>query len=679
MDESEALLKRLERLRLEIHLHNYRYYVENSPTVSDHEFDRLMIELREIEGAHPEWVTQDSPTQRVGIASSDKFDRVVHPAPILSLSNAFDLDDVREWYERICRLDDRVEKSDFVVEPKFDGLTVILHYQDGVFFQGATRGNGEVGEAITSNLRTINSVPLRIPVDPEGPKPPSFLAVRGEVFMFLSEFEKLNKRLQESGEKTYVNPRNTAAGSLRQLDPKITATRPLEIFAYAIVAADGPIPSTQWETLQYLKDLGFPVSDQITYCKDLDAVLREGDAWSGRREVLDFEVDGVVIKINGLSLIDDLGFVGKDPRGATALKFPAMEVSTKLVEIGVNVGRTGVLTPFAVLEPVEVGGVVVKQATLHNFDYIAEKDIRVGDRVLIKRAGDVIPYVIGPIVDIRTGEECVFEPPRWCPSCQQPVEHIEGEVAWNCVNAACPAQLVRNLEHFVSRSAMEIVGIGIKIVQQLVQNKLISDVADLFTLKRDDLLSLEGFAEKKADNLLDSIQSSKGRSLDRVINALGIHGVGEVTAMDLSQNFNDLKELQDASVEGLEAIEGIGPNIAQAIVDWFSRSENRSLLTKLQRAGVWPISKIKDAGWEEEQTVLSGKTFVITGTLPNYSRNDIKVMIQSNGGKVVSNVSRKTSYLVMGEKPGSKLEKARQLGVQLLDESGLLGLLHSRD
>ncbi|MCJ7621941.1 MAG: NAD-dependent DNA ligase LigA, partial [Anaerolineaceae bacterium] len=647
--------------------------------ISDLEFDRLMVEIREIENTHPEWVTQDSPTQRVDVASSDLFDKVVHPAPILSLANAFDLDDVRDWYERLCRLDDRVEKTDFVVEPKFDGLTVILQYQDGVFVQGATRGNGEVGEAITSNLRTINSIPLRIPVDPEGLKPPRFLAVRGEVLMFISEFDKLNKRLQESGEKTYVNPRNTAAGSLRQLDPKITATRPLEIFAYAIVAADGEIPTTQWDALQYLKDLGFPVSDQITYCKTLDAVLQEGEAWSGRRELLDFEADGVVIKINDLSLSDDLGYVGKDPRGAIALKFPAMEVSTTLIDVGVNVGRTGVLTPFAILEPVEVGGVIVKQATLHNFDFIAEKDIRIGDRVLIKRAGDVIPYVIGPIVDIRTGEECVFAPPKCCPSCQQSVERIEGEVAWYCVNAACPAQLIRNLEHFVSRSAMDIVGLGIKIVQQLVQNNLISDVADLFTLKRDDLLNLEGFAEKKVDNLLDSIESSKGRSLDRLINALGIRGVGEVTAFDLSRNFSNLQELQDVSVVELEAIEGIGPNIAQAIEDWFRRKENRRLLSKLQNAGVWPSSEIEKAGLEEDHTTLAGKTFVITGTLPGFSRAEIKVMIQNNGGKLVSIVSQKTSYLVVGENPGSKFEKALQLGIPILDEGGLLKLIHSPD
>ncbi len=400
MDE-QTQLQELEQLRREINFHNYRYNVLDDPVVSDIEFDHLMVRLRQIEAEHPEWITPDSPTQRAGGAVSEKFRKVQHPGPILSLANGFDLADIQAWFDRLVRLDERVEKTDFVVEPKIDGLTVVLHYHDGVFSLGATRGDGEVGEDITANLRTVQAVPLHIPVNVKGPKPPDAIVVRGEAFMFVKDFEKLNDRLEKAGEKTYQNPRNTAAGSLRQLDPSLTASRRLTLLTYQIVRADGPVPTTQWETLQYLKALGFPVTDLAEYCQDLTAVLKSCEAWSKRRDTLSFEADGAVVKINDLRLAADLGIVGKDPRGALALKFMAREVTTRLKDIGVNVGRTGKMAPYALLEPVEVGGVVVKQATLHNFDYIAGKDIRIGDRVLIKRAGDVIPYVIGPMVELR--------------------------------------------------------------------------------------------------------------------------------------------------------------------------------------------------------------------------------------------------------------------------------------
>jgi len=674
MDDT-SLHKELERLRREINFHNHRYHVLDTPVISDLEYDRLMNSLREIEAQHPEWITPDSPTQRAGSTPAEKFNRVIHPSPILSLSNAFDADGVRAWFERNRRIDDRLEKADFVVEPKIDGLTVVLHYRDGVLVQGATRGDGVVGEDITTNLRTVRALPLRIPVSENGPDAPPYLVVRGEVFINIAEFEKLNQRLLEAGEKTYLNPRNTAAGSLRQLDPILTASRPLTLLVYSIITMEGTRPMTQWDTLEYLRALGFPVSSSSRRCLDLEAAIDACQKLGAERDKFSYEVDGMVIKINDLRLSRDLGVVGKDPRGATAFKFPAREVTTTMNNIGVNVGRTGVLTPYAILEPVEIGGVIVKQATLHNFDYIAQKDIRVGDRVMIKRAGDVIPYVIGPVIDIRTGEEQPYTPPSVCPVCGQPSEHLPGEVAWFCVNSACPAQLVRNLEHFVSRGAMDIVGLGIKIVEQLVSTGLVRDVADLYTLKREDLLNLESFADKKADNLIASIDASRQRPLGRVINALGIRGIGEVGAEDLARSFPDLDMLRRATVTDLLSIDGIGPNIARAVVDWFARPANQQVLDKLHAAGVWP-SGLNEKRPKGERQPLAGLTFVVTGTLPTLSREEVKDLIQQNGGKMTDSISKKTSYLVVGDNAGSKLEKAQSLGVRILDEPGLLALVN---
>jgi DNA ligase (NAD+) len=665
----QQLRERLEALRREINDHNYRYHVLDAPVISDYEFDRLMVELRQFEAEHPEWITSDSPTQRAGAVPAEKFAKVRHPASILSLGNAFAAEDVRAWFERIIKLDERVASTDFVVEPKIDGLTVVLHYRDGLFVQGATRGDGDIGEDITTNLRTIRALPLRIPLLISGPIPPERLVVRGEAFIPLADFETLNRQLGAAGEKTYQNPRNTAAGSLRQLDPALTASRPLTLLTYAIVDGNGNLPRTHYDTLAYLKALGFPVVEGV-HCKTIDEAIRAYDRLVERRDQMAYEADGAVIKINDLELASSLGVVGKDPRGAIAYKFPAREVTTTLLDIGVNVGRTGVLTPFAVLEAVEIGGVIVRQATLHNFDYIRDKDIRIGDRVALKRAGDVIPYVIGPVVSVRSGAEREFIPPQTCPACGQQVEHFEGEVAWFCVNAACPAQLVRNLEHFVSRGAMDIVGLGIRIVEQLVESGLVSDVADLYTLKRDALLLLEGFADKKADNLLESIETSKSQPLARLITALGIHGVGEVVAADLARAYPDLDQLSRMSLEELQNVEGIGPNIAQAIVDWFARLANQSVLQKLRQAGVWPRSEVGRV-LEVGPRPLDGLTFVVTGTLEGFSREGAKEFIESHGGKVVDSVSKKTSYLVLGENPGSKLDKARSLGVEVIDEAGL--------
>ena len=668
---------RYEELKEQVNFHNYRYHVLDAPVISDLEYDRLLNELKQLEADHPEWITPDSPTQRAGARPADRFEKIRHPAPILSLANAFGADDARAWFERIKKLDDRVEKAKFVVEPKIDGLSVVLHYRDGMFMQGATRGDGEVGEDITSNLRTVRAIPLKIPVGSEQGRQsslhpfqvPKHLVVRGEAFIPNKDFEALNKKLEEAGEKTYLNPRNTAAGSLRQLDPQLTASRPITLLVYQIVHSEGgKVPTSQWEILEYLKALGFPVTDVARRFNDLEAAITYTETFSTGRDALPYEADGMVIKIDDLTLAADLGFVGKDPRGAVAFKFPAREVTTTLNDIGVAVGRTGVLTPYAMLEPVEIGGVVVERATLHNFDYIAEKDIRAGDRVLVKRAGEVIPYVIGPIVDARSGKEKKYKPPSKCPACGQEVEHLEGEVAWYCVNAACPAQLVRNVEHFVSRGAMDIVGLGIKIVEQLIEAGLVKDVADLFSIKKEQLLELEGFAEKKAENLLGAIEQAKGQSLNRLIVALGIHGVGEVMAGDLARTFGNLSTLSKASAEELQQMDGLGPNIAESIVDWFAQNANQKLLKKLKTAGVWPEMK-KDE--KKKEGAFTGQTFVVTGTLPTLSRDGVKEFIESNGGKVTDSVSKKTSYLVLGEAPGSKLDKAKSLGVKVIDEAEL--------
>ncbi len=672
---------RYEELKQEVNFHNYRYNVLDASLISDAEYDKLYHELKRIESAHPDWVTPDSPTQRAGPKAADRFDKVRHPAPILSLANAFGADDARAWLERVTKIDDRVEKAKFVVEPKIDGLSVVLHYRDGIFAQGATRGDGEVGEDITSNLRTVRAIPLHVPVISDQSSVisvPKNLVVRGEAFIPNKEFEELNRKLEEAGEKTYLNPRNTAAGSLRQLDPALTASRPLTLLVYQIVHSEGgKVPTSQWEILEYLKTLGFPVTDAARRFDDLESAIAYTETWDKRRDELPYEADGMVIKIDDLNLAAELGFVGKDPRGAIAFKFPAREVTTTLNNIGVAVGRTGVLTPYAMLEAVEIGGVIVERATLHNFDYIAEKDIRVGDRVLVKRAGEVIPYIIGPVMDARTGKEKSYQPPTTCPACGQPVEHFEGEVAWYCVNAACPAQLVRNVEHFVSRGAMDIVGMGTKIVEKLIEAGKVKDVADIFTLSRADILESVTKKDRKtekeppgkiADNLLSAINTSKSQSLSRLITALGIHGVGEVSAGDLASHFGNLDSLSKAGVDDLQQIEGIGPNIAEAIVDWFGRKANQKVLEKLKKAGVNPTFNVQRSTLNDS---LAGLAFVVTGTLPTLSREGAKEFIESNGGKVTDSVSKKTSYLVLGENPGSKLEKARSLGVKVIGEEEL--------
>jgi DNA ligase (NAD+) len=666
--------KRLRELRDQISYHAYRYHVLDDPVISDAEYDRLFEELKRLEAAHPDRVTPDSPTQRVGAVASDKFAKVRHPAPILSLGNAFHGDEVRAWWTRISKLIPAGRPVAFVVEPKIDGLSVVLHYRDGVFAQGATRGDGEIGEDITPNLRTVKTIPLRIPVPgaKNPPKVPSRFVVRGEAYITVAEFEKLNEKQAAAGERLFANPRNAAAGMLRQLDARVTATRPIRLLTYQVVDADGDTPRSQWELLKYLKTIGFPVTDAAKRFDALDDAIAYAEAGSDKRDTLPYEADGMVIKIDDLDLQAELGVVGKDPRGAIALKFPAREATTPLLDVGINVGRTGVLTPYAILEPVNVGGVTIERATLHNFDDIARKDIRVGDRVIVKRSGDVIPYVAGPVVSARAGKEKKITAPKKCPFCETPVEQREGEVAVYCPNRDCPGRLDRQIEHFVGRGAMDIDGLGEKIVQQLIDAGLVRDVADLYLLKREDLLELEGFAEKKADNLLGAIAVSKRQPLDRLIVALGIRHAGSVAAEALAANFGSMDRLLKASGEELTTLDGIGPTIAASIVEWSSNSRSRALVDKLKRVGVNPKRKVDATSASSGK--LSDKTFVITGALSK-PREEIAALIKAAGGKVTDSVSQKTDYLVVGESPGSKLAKAQSLGVTILDEKALEWLL----
>ncbi|GAA5342691.1 MAG: NAD-dependent DNA ligase LigA [Anaerolineaceae bacterium] len=666
--------KQIEELRQQINYHNYLYHTLDSPIISDYEFDQLMNKLKELEAAHPELITPDSPTQRTGGPPLDKFRKVRHPVPVLSLANGFGRQDILDWYERILKIDPAVANADYVLEPKLDGLTVVLHYENGLFVLGATRGDGLVGEDVTENLRTIPSVPLRIPIKGDI-VPPERLVVRGEAIIFKKDFERLNAELAQRGEKTYLNPRNTAAGSLRQLDPKITAQRPLKIYLYQILISSDTPPATQRETLEYLEALGFPVNPLRWYAKTIEEAISICEQQATARHAWPYDADGVVIKINDLALAQRLGYVGKDPRGAIAFKYPGTEVETTLLDIQVNVGRTGVLTPLAILKPVNIGGVIVKQATLHNFDFIREKDIRIGDQVLVKRAGEVIPYILGPLPEKRTGNEKPFQMPTHCPSCGSKIQKEPGEVAYYCVNSSCPAQLARNIENFASRGAMDINGLGPQIIAQLIDAGLIHSAADLYTLKKEDLLKLEKFGEKKADNLLQAIEASKQQPLERLIIGLGIHGVGEVAARKLASTFHSLDNLSQADVSQLEQLDGIGPNIAQSIVGWFQQPHNRELLEKLKQNGVWPVEA--EESEQLKSKPLAGLTFVFTGTLPTLTREEATRLIEENGGKVTNSVSRKTSYLILGTEPGSKYIKAVELGVPILDENQLKKLLEA--
>jgi DNA ligase (NAD+) len=683
---SDHLTRRVEALREQIRYHNYRYYVLDEPVISDAEYDALMRELRALEAAHPELVTPDSPTQRVGAPPGEQFAKVQHIVPMLSLANAFDEAEVRAWYDRVVRLLGNDAQVAFVVEPKIDGLAVTLIYRNGILVRGATRGDGETGEDVTANLRTIPSIPLRLGAFANNPERqtngapvqaviPPLIEVRGEVYMRIADFLRLNEQLAASGEKVAANPRNAAAGSLRQKDPAITARRPLRFFAYGIGQIEGVQVQTQWETLNFLRTLGFPVNRDARRFERLDDALAYCREWMTRRDELEYEVDGVVIKIDSFAQQAQLGVVGRDPRWAIAFKFPAREAVSRLIDIVVNVGRTGVITPNAVIEPVNIGGVTVRNASLHNADYIAERDIRIGDYVIVKRAGDVIPYIVGPIVARRDGSERPWQMPATCPACGTPLERAEGEVAYRCPNfGICPAQITRRIEHFVSRGAMDIAGIGEKQVQLFVERGWVQDVADLYTLTPDHFVNVEGYGPKRVANLLSAIADSKNRPLHRLIVGLGIRYVGEVVAQILADHFGSLDALAAASADEIDALEGIGPAIAASVAAYFARPESKALIARLKQVGV--RTEAQETARALRGNKLAGKIFVITGTLPSMSREEASALITAYGGKISGSVSKKTDYLVVGAEPGgTKFAKAQELGIPMLDEAGLLALI----
>jgi DNA ligase (NAD+) len=660
---------RIATLRDQIGTHNYRYYVLDDPTISDTEYDALMRDLRALEAAHPDMVTPDSPTQRPGAAPSDHFSKVRHARLMLSLDNAFEPHELRAWYTRTSH--QIGNEPTLVVEPKMDGLAVALTYQDGVLVRAATRGDGTVGEDVTANVQHIPDIPRRLRA--VGTVPP-VVEVRGEVYMPRSAFDALNAQIRHR-RAPFANPRNAAAGSLRQKDPALTAQRPLRFFAYGTGGLATVNPRSQWELLMLLRMLGFPVNRDTRRFADFDEALAYCQDWFAQRAALDYEADGLVLKVDSLHQQAQLGTVGKDPRWAMAYKTPERDKISRLLDIEPMVGRTGVVTPRAVIEPLEIGGVTVRHATLHNADYIAERDIRVGDHVMVIRAGEVIPQVVGPVVTRRSGSEPIYEFPTTCPECGTPLERAEDEAAWRCPNfAGCPAQLVRRIQHFVSRDAMNIRGLGDQVVEMLVERSLVRDIADLYTLTAAKLLKLDGFGQKRAENVLHAIDQSKHQPVDRLLVGLGIRHIGGVAAKALVNHFGSLDSIMAASRTDIEAIPGIGATAAASVVAFFERSDVLHQMERLRSAGI-AEEPAEPAAAEAPTHPLAGMTFVVTGTLPSYSRAEIEALIQRHGGRVTSSVSQKTSYVVAGASPGSKLTKAHSLGVSVLDEDGLHALL----
>lgn len=668
-----ALAARAAELREALDRANHEYYVLDAPTLADAEYDRLFRELREIEEAHPALRTPDSPTQRVGAEPSSRLEKTEHLAPMLSLDNAFGPEELEAWETRNARIADEVRAAGYVVEPKIDGLAIALTYEDGVFVKGATRGNGTIGEDVTRNLRTIRQIPLRLRAG--GPAWPRVMEVRGEVYMSLPGFEKMNQGRAAEGLATFANPRNAAAGALRQLDPSITAQRPLRFFAYAVETGRGEPPfASQWALLEALKAWGFPVNTLARTCPSLAEVLEFVRGFERTRSTLPYEVDGVVVKVNPLPLHAELGVVGgREPRWATAYKYAPDLVVTTLNSIEVNVGRTGALNPYAVLEPVEVGGVIVKLATLHNEEDIRRKDIRAGEKVLVKRAGEVIPQVVGPMLEEGQARREVFSLPDHCPACGTPVEKPEGEAMVYCPNSACPARIYWGIVHFASRGAMDVRGLGERTIDVLLREKLVEDVGDLYDRERlnlDVLLRFEGFQAKSAQNLLDGIDASKAQGLGRALFGLGVRHVGEIAAQTLARHFGDVDRLMAASVEEIQAVRGIGGVMAEALHAWFAEPRNQEVVGKLKRFGV----KLTEEAAAPAEGAFSGLTFVITGTHPTMSRPELTDFIERRGGRVTGSVTGKTSYLVVGEDAGSKLTKAQELGVKQLSEADLLAL-----
>ena len=675
MGDMNKVKQRIETLREVINHHNYRYYVLDSPEISDAEYDELMRELRQLEAEHPELVTPDSPTQRIGAPPVEAFGVVEHPQPLLSLANAFSYEELAAWHKRVSNLLGG-HQFNLVCEPKIDGLAVALTYIDGLLATGATRGDGYRGEDITQNLRTIRSIPLSVPREAS----PRF-EVRGEVYLPKAGFKKLNEERAKEGLPLFANPRNAAAGSVRQLDSSITAKRPLDIFIYALGWAEGKaMPDTHWEIMQYLKSLGFKINPNIALFRSLDEAEKYHQNWVESREKFPYEADGIVVKVNSIALQQELGTVAHEPRWAIAYKFPAIQGTTRLIDIGINVGRTGSLNPYAILEPVRVGGVVISSAALHNEEDIHRKDIRIGDWVVVQRAGEVIPEIVEPIISRRTGKEKIFHMPTRCPVCGSEVIKPEGEAMHRCTNAACPSQALERIKHFVSRGAMDIDGVGDKLCQALFEAGLVKDAADLYYLTKEQLLSLERMADKSASNVLNSIKASKDRSLARVIFALGILHVGDQYAELLAESFNSIDDLAKASQEDLLSLPSIGPKIAESIVTFFRQKGNRQIIKKLRKAGVkLEREEIKEAQKVGEGLVpslpLAGLEFVLTGKLESFSRPEAEAEIKALGGKAASDVTRKTTYVVVGADPGSKLAKAEKLGTKTLNEAEFLELL----
>lgn len=679
MSEIHSVAERIDALRALIRQHQYNYYQLDAPTIGDKEFDALFQELQSLETAHPEFRSDDSPTVRVGGAISDRFEKVTHIAPLLSLANAFGNDDLRAWRERIKRFLPVEERDQvaYVVEPKFDGLTVVLTYDEGRFALGATRGDAIVGENITPNLRTIRDVPLTIPPHNSALGAPHNLVVRGEAYVEKQAFEEFNRKSIEAGGREYANPRNFAAGSLRQLDSKTTAGRPLKLWCYQVVhieSEDQP-PATHWETLDYLASLGFPVCPTRKRFTDdqFDDLLAYLEAYGKDRPNLAYEVDGAVIKVDSLAMQETLGYTGKDPRWAIAYKYAGEEAVTTLLDILCIVGRTGAVTPNAVLDPVQVSGVIVKAATLHNEDYVRDLDIRIGDKVVVKRAGEVIPKVLRVMTELRDGTEQPWSMPVDCPVCGQPLVRPPGEAATYCVNSECPAQLVRKVDYFVSRGAMDIENFGYRQAELFVEKGFIRSLADVYALPWDQIALMEGYKDKRLENLRQGIEASKNRPVQRLLTALGIRFVGEGVAELLMGRYASIDELMAASLEEINAIPGIGPRIAESVYEYFNLEPNRDLIRTLQRYGVRTADEPKAAAPVGNQP-FAGKTFVVTGTLPTWSRDEAQDFIKAHGGKVSGSVSGKTDYLVVGENAGSKLDKARELGVTTVSEEELRGM-----
>jgi len=656
---------RAEELRARLRDASHRYYVLDAPTLSDAEYDRLFRELEQLEADHPDLITPDSPTRRVGAAPSEKFAKVTHGRQMMSLANAMTEDEFLEFDARVHRMLGE-EPVRYVVEPKLDGLAVTLRYEKGRFAQGATRGDGLTGEDVTANLRTIKMVPLQL-----GGRPPAVFEVRGEVFINKRDFVRMNEEREKAGEPTFVNPRNCAAGSLRQLDPRITAQRPLSIFFYEVGETPGLTFATHWEKLALLRELGLRTNPENALCESLPEVKEKYRRMLAMRHELPYEIDGSVVKVDSEDQRRRLGAVSRTPRWAIAWKFPAEEEATTVEDIFVSVGRTGALTPVAALKPVHVGGVTVSRATLHNEDELRRKDVRVGDRVFLRRAGDVIPEIVRVIVESRPAGSRPWEMPKQCPACGTPVVREEGEAITRCPNPTCPAKTVSRLRHFASRLAMDIEGLGVETSTQLTETGLVKTPADLYRLTYEQLVGLDRFADLSARNLLAAIETSKTRPLRHVIYALGIRMVGEATAVSLARRFGSLEALMNASVEDLQSVRDVGPEVARQIHDLLALPGQREMIGQLLAAGVRPDPEVAVA----TEGALAGKTVVLTGTLAKYSRESAKAEIERRGGRVSGSVSRKTDLVVAGEDAGSKLKKAQELGVRVVDEDGFRELL----